>query len=35
MWQEPKTNWTDADIVSVEDFQRIETNIEYLKYLLR
>jgi len=35
MWQEPKTDWVDADIVSVEDFQRIEQNITYLQYLLR
>jgi len=35
MWEEPKTDWTDADVVTRYDFQRLESNIEYLKYLLR
>jgi len=35
MWEEPKTDWEDSDVVTRYDFQRIEQNIEYLKYLLR
>lgn len=32
----PKTDWVDNDLVVVQiDFQRIELNIAYLKYLLR
>ena len=31
MWQEPKTDWQDNDVVTRYDFQRIESNIEYLK----
>jgi len=34
-YETPKTNWTNADVVSRLDFQRIEKNIEYLKYLVR
>jgi hypothetical protein len=34
-WETPKTDWTDSDLVTRLDFQRIEKNIEYLKYLVR
>lgn len=33
-WQEPKVDWKDSDLVSVDDLQRIEVNIAYLKELL-
>jgi hypothetical protein len=34
-WQEPKTDWENADVVIANDFDRIERNIAYLKELLR
>lgn len=34
-WTQPKTSWADADVPELVDFQRIDKNIEYLKYLLR
>lgn len=30
-WQEPKTNWQAADVVSKDDFNRIEGNAQHLK----
>lgn len=30
-WQTPKTNWQAADVVSKDDFNRIEGNAQYLK----
>ena len=30
-WQTPKTNWRAADVVSKDDFNRIEGNTQYLK----
>ena len=33
-WTEPKTDWTNADVVRATDFDRIERNISYLKELL-
>lgn len=30
-WQEPKTNWIAADVVSADDFNRIENNTNILK----
>mgnify|MGYP001252673646 CR=1 FL=1 len=36
MWQEPKTDWTNADPVRFKvDFYRIENNIAWLYFLLR
>lgn len=35
MWETPKIDWTDNLIVTRLDFQRIEQNIAYLKYLVR
>lgn len=32
-WQEPKTNWEAADVVSKDDFNRIEGNAKELKTL--
>jgi len=34
-WTNPKIDWTNSNVVTRLDFQRIEKNIEYLKYLLR
>ena len=35
-YTEPKTDWIDADAVKfAEVFQRIESNIAYLKWLVR
>lgn len=34
MWQEPKTDWEDSNLPTAEDFNRIETNLAYLKALL-
>ena len=31
MWQTPKTNWQAADVVSKDDFNRIEGNIQHLQ----
>ena len=33
-WQEPKIDWTNADVVRATDFDRIERNIKYLQELL-
>ncbi len=30
-WQTPKTNWQPADVVSADDFNRIEGNIADLE----
>jgi len=30
-WQEPKTNWQDADVVTKDDINRIEGNTAELK----
>ena len=30
-WQTPKTNWQAADVVSKDDFNRIEGNIQHLQ----
>ena len=30
-WQTPKTNWQAADVVSKDDFNRIEGNTQHLK----
>ncbi len=30
-WQTPKTNWKAADVVSKDDFNRIEGNIQHLQ----
>lgn len=36
MWETPKTDWKKADPVRFGvDFNRIENNIAWLKYLLR
>lgn len=36
MWETPKTDWKNSDAVNFETtFQRIESNIAYLKYLVR
>ena len=29
-WAEPKLDWTDADLPTYPDFDRIERNIQYL-----
>lgn len=31
MWTEPKTDWTSADSVNIEDYNRIKGNINYLR----
>jgi hypothetical protein len=33
-WTEPKTDWTNADVPTTNDFDRIERNIKYLQELL-
>ena len=33
-WQTPKTDWTNADLPTYQDFERIEQNIKYLQELL-
>jgi hypothetical protein len=33
-WTEPKTDWTNADVPTANDFDRIERNIKYLQELL-
>ena len=33
-WAEPKLDWTNADLPTYPDFDRIERNIQYLKELL-
>ena len=33
-WQTPKTDWANADLPTLSDFERIERNIQYLKELL-
>jgi len=33
-WAEPKLDWTDADLLTYPDFDRIERNIQYLKEYL-
>jgi len=33
-WQTPKTNWSANYVPTVLDFDRIEKNIEYLKFLV-
>ena len=33
-WREPKTDWASNDVVSTEDLNRIEGNIQHLKGLL-
>ena len=30
-WQTPKTNWQAADVVSKDDFNRIEGNTQHLQ----
>jgi len=30
-WEEPKTDWQVADVVSKDDFNRIEGNAQHLK----
>jgi hypothetical protein len=34
MRKEPKTDWKNADLPTLSDFERIEGNIQYLKELL-
>ena len=29
-WAEPKLDWTNADLPTYQDFDRIERNIQYL-----
>lgn len=33
-WQTPKTDWMGNDVPTALDFNRIERNIEYLKFLV-
>lgn len=33
-WQTPKTDWGANDVPTVIDFDRIENNIAYLKFLV-
>jgi len=33
-WQTPKTDWTNADLPTYPDFDRIEQNIKHLQELL-
>jgi len=34
MWDTPKTNWADNNLVTALDFNRIEKNTVYLQTLL-
>lgn len=34
MFEAPKTDWTNSDLPTAEDFRRIEKNTKYLKELL-
>ena len=34
MWKEPKTDWMNADLPTLSDFDRIEQNIQFLNELL-
>lgn len=31
MWLTPKTNWRATDFYNIEDWQRVRTNLEYLR----
>lgn len=34
MWSEPKTDWKSMDFYNIEDWQRVRSNLEYLRNVL-